>query len=161
MLRSSAQSGERVLESLISKEVPITVKVKREKEDSFKDMKNKDWAREFELELTNTGNKPIFFVFMYLITDVKLNGSAVQFQVLFGRPELGDIVSKASPDEPAIKPGETYVFKLSPSELRMWEDDIRLGNHPDATRIQVLPQELSFGDGTGFFVNTSYPHVRD
>jgi hypothetical protein len=96
---------------------------------------------------------------MYLITDVKLNGSAVQFPVLFGRPELGDIVSKASPDELAIKPGETYVFKLSPSELRMWEDDIRKGNHPDATRIQVLPQELSFGDGTGFFVNTPYPHV--
>src|SRR5215813_12744405 len=100
---SCAQSGERVLESLIGKEVPMTVKVKHEKEDSFKDLKNKDWARELELELTNTGKKPIFFVFMYLITDVKLNGSALQFQVLFGRPELGDIVSKASPDEPAIK----------------------------------------------------------
>jgi hypothetical protein len=60
MSPSSAQSGERVLESLISKEVPIMVKVKREKEDSFKDMKNEDWAREFEFELTNTGNKPIF-----------------------------------------------------------------------------------------------------
>jgi hypothetical protein len=157
MSPSSGQSGERVLESLITKEVPMTVKVKREKEDSFKDMKNKDWAREFELELTNTGNKPIFFVFMYLITDVKLNGSALQFPVLFGRPELGDIVTKASPEEPAIKPGETYVFKLSPSEVRMWEDDTRNGNHPDATRIQVLPQEMSFGDGTGFFVNTPYP----
>ena len=159
MLPGRAQSGERVLESLISKEVPITVKVKREKEDSFKDLKNKDWANEFELELTNTGNKPIFFVFMYLITDVRLDGSALQFQVLFGRPELGDIVSKASPDEPAITPGETYIFRFSPSELRMWQDDVRKGNFPDATRIQVLPQELSFGDGTGFFVNTPYPHV--
>src|SRR5258705_3103622 len=161
MSPSSAQSGERVLESLIGKEVPMTVKVKREKEDSFKDLKNKDWVREFELEFTNTGNKPIFFVFMYLITDVKLNGSALQFPVLFGRPELGDIVSKASPDEPAIKPGETYVFSLSASEVTRWEDSIRKGHLADATRIQVLPQEMSFGDGTGFFVNSPYPPVRD
>ena len=60
MSPSSAQSGERVLESLISTEVPITVKVRREKEDSFKDIRNQDWIREFALELTNTGNKPIF-----------------------------------------------------------------------------------------------------
>lgn len=161
MSPSSAQSGERVLESLIWKEVPMTVRVKREKEDSFKDLRNMDWVREFELEFTNTGNKPIFFVFMYLITDVKLNGSALQFPVLFGRPELGDIVTKALPDEPAIKPGETYVFSLSPSEVRRWEESIRQGDRPDATRIQVLPQEMSFGDGTGFFVNSPYPPVRD
>jgi hypothetical protein len=51
------------------------------------------------------------------------------------------------------------VFTLDPSEVREWKDDVRKGKHSDATRIQVLPQELSFGDGTGYFVNSPYPPV--
>ena len=34
---------ERVLENTIPKDVPIKVKIKKEKEESFKDMKNEKW----------------------------------------------------------------------------------------------------------------------
>jgi hypothetical protein len=63
---SSAAMQERVLENKTRKEVPIRLKIKKEKEKSFKDFKNEKWVREFELELTNTGEKPIYYVFLDL-----------------------------------------------------------------------------------------------
>ena len=36
-------------------------------------LKNEKWVREFELEVTNTGDKPIYFLFLDLIADVKLD----------------------------------------------------------------------------------------
>jgi hypothetical protein len=46
-------------------------KLKKEKEESFKDLKNEKWLREFELEVTNTGDKPIYFLYIMLGTNVK------------------------------------------------------------------------------------------
>jgi hypothetical protein len=67
--KSSAQSPEeRVLEDLIPKHLPIKVKIKQEgKEDSFKDMKNDLWVSDFELEVTNTGEKPIYYLYLMLL----------------------------------------------------------------------------------------------
>lgn len=76
---------------------------------------------------------------------------------MYGRRELGDIVTKASPDDASIKPKESYIFKLHPGQIPAWEQSVAEGTHPDATKLEVLPQVLSFGDGTGYFVNTPYP----
>ena len=57
--KKQLQENERQLEDSIPKHVPLKVKVKKEKEAGFKDLKNEQWAREFELEVTNTGTKPI------------------------------------------------------------------------------------------------------
>ena len=60
---SVAQSSEeRELEDRIPKHLPIKVKIKKEKEKAFKDLKNEKWIRDFELEVTNTGDKPIYFL---------------------------------------------------------------------------------------------------
>src|SRR5215212_9334732 len=60
---SVAQSPEeRELEDKIPKHLPIKVKIKKEKEKEFKDLKNDKWIRDFQLEITNTGNKPIYFL---------------------------------------------------------------------------------------------------
>src|SRR5258708_1238763 len=56
--------GERTIENTIPKDVPIKIKIKKEKEQSFKDLNNEEWVREFELEVTNTGDKPIYFLFL-------------------------------------------------------------------------------------------------
>ena len=155
---SSAAMQERVLESLVKQDLPIKVKIKKEKEESFKDFKNRKWPSEFELEVTNTGDKPIYFLYINLITDVKIGGTTpLVFNLMYGRPELGDIISKALPDDVAIKPKESYVFKLHPGQIPAWENSVAEASHPDATKLQVLPQVISFGDGTGYFVNTPYP----
>ena len=154
---SRAAQGERVFENAIPENAPIRIKIKKEKEKSFKDLKDETWVREFELELTNIGDKPIFFVYIHLISNVKIGNSPLMFALVYGRAELGDIITKAGPNDESIKPGETYVFKIHPGQVPAWEMSLRDKSHPDATRIKAKIEMLSFGDGTGYFINKSYP----
>ena len=117
----SRGQGERVFENEIPENAPIKIKIKKEKEKSFKDLKDETWVREFELELTNTGDKPIYFLFLDLITDVTVGGDPLVFSLVYGRAELGDIISKARPDDVPIKPGETHIFKIHPGQVPAWE----------------------------------------
>ena len=154
---SAGLQTERVFESAIPKDVPIEVKIKQEKERSFKDLRNEQWVREFELEVKNTGIKPIYFLDLTLVTDVKVSGDRLVFGLVYGRVELGDITSKAEPDDVPIKPGDTYVFKIHPGQIRPWEKGVKDGVNPEATRLRAELQSLSFGDGTGYFGNHPYP----
>ena len=161
---------ERVLENTLPKELPIKVKIKKEKEESFKNMKNDKWVRELEIEVTNTGDKPIYYLDMFLSTNVDagiqvvledangMNGSRLQLGLRYGKPELGDIISKPSPDDVPLKPGETCVLTIHPGEVGGWEMAIRDGLHPQPTRLQVVFQVLSFGDGTGLFGAGGHPY---
>jgi hypothetical protein len=54
--------GERVFDNAVPENAPFRIKIKKEKEKSFKDLKDENWVREFELEVTNTGDKPIYFL---------------------------------------------------------------------------------------------------
>lgn len=149
---------ERLIENTIPKDVPIKVKIKKEKEQSFKDLKNEKWAREFELELTNTGDKPIYYLDILMVTDVKAaDGHRIVFPLQYGRAELGDIISKPWPDDIPIKPGETNVFKIHPGQVPAWEEGQRKENRPQPKRMRLELQLLSFGDGTGYFGNLPYP----
>ena len=150
-----ASEQERVFENGIPEDVPIKIKIKKEKEKSFKDLQNEKWLSEFELEVTNTGDKPIYFLDITLITDVKVDGDRLVFPQVYGRAELGDIISKATPDDPSIKPGETYVLKMG--EIPAWERGVREKRFPQATKLRAELQSLSFGDGTGYFGNHPYP----
>ena len=151
------KQGERAFENAIPEDVPIKIKIKKEKEKAFKDLQNEKWVREFELELTNTGDKPIYFLYLTLVTDVRVGGERLVFPLVYGRLELGDIVSKATPDDNAIGPGESHVFKIHPGQIRPWEKAVRDKHNPEATKIRAELQSLSFGDGTGYFGNQPYP----
>jgi hypothetical protein len=161
---STAQSEERVLEDTIPKHLPIKVKIKKEKEKAFKDLKNEKWLRDFELEVTNTGDKPIYFLHLLIVMpEITIpNGTdKMGFSVGFGRRELGDIETKAEPGDPSIKPGETYVFKLSDTEVQEWERFWKRESKPNAMRLILHFGLLSFGDGTGFVGTTgeAIPHA--
>ncbi len=150
---------ERVFENAIPENAPIRIKIKKEKEKSFKNLKDENWLREFELEVKNTGEKPIYFLFLDLITDVKVGGDRLVFSLVYGRAELGDIVSKAQPDDVPLKPGETYVFKIHPGQVPAWEQSVRNKSHPDASRLTPKIETVSFGDGTGYFLDKPYPRA--
>src|SRR5690242_13056397 len=72
---TSAALQERVFDNKIPVHIPIKIKIKKEKEESFKNLNNEKWTTEFELELTNTGDKPIYFLYISLDTDVKPDGA--------------------------------------------------------------------------------------
>ena len=152
----SAAWQERIFENKIPAHIPLKIKIKKEKEQSFKDLKNEKWLREFELELTNTGDKPIYFVYLIMGTNVKVdNGLEMVYPLTYGRAQLGDIVSKATSDDTPIKPGETINLQIG--EVPYWEKGIREKRWPDSTKFTARIQILSFGDGTGYFGTELYP----
>jgi hypothetical protein len=143
---------ERELIDEIPKHVPIKVKIKKEKEKEFKDLKNEKWLRDFQLEITNTGNKPIY----YLSLDITLpeitgpGGLNMGFTISYGRGELISIETKAGPNDVPIKPGETYVYSFSELKVKSWERFRQRENKPDAKKLRLRFQIINFGDRTGF-----------
>lgn len=155
------QENERQLEDLIPKHVPIKIKIKKEKEAGFKDLKNERWAREFELEVTNTGTKPIYSLYFHVWTEVKAaSGSRVMFPLYYGRDELGDIRTKAEPTDVPIKPGESVSLNIHPGILNAWDYARKKENRPLPKHLEVKFQFLSFGDGTGYIGTTAAPLPR-
>jgi len=149
--RKSIQEEKRELEDQVPKHLPIRIKIKAEKEKNFKDLNNDNWARDFELEVTNTGEKPIYFLYLLLITDVKAAaGYRIVFPLYFGRAELGEVGAKPNPDDDAIRPGETYGLKIHAGQMEAWELMNRKENRPHPKKIQAKFQKMFFGDGTGY-----------
>jgi hypothetical protein len=136
---------ERLVENTIPKDVPIKLKIKKEREQAFKDLKNEKWAREFELELTNTGEKPIYYLDILMVTDVKAaDGHRIVFPLQYGRAGLGDIISKPWSDDVPINPGETHVFKIHPGQVPAWEEGQRKENRPQPKKMRLELQNIEF-----------------
>jgi hypothetical protein len=141
---------ERELEDKIPKHLPIKVKIKKEK--AFKDLKNEKWVRDFQLEITNTGNKPIYFLSLS-ITLPELtapDGKNIGLVVHYGRGQLINIENKATRDDIPIMPGETYEFSFPSIVVESWEGFRHREKKPDPKKLILRFQALSFGDGTGF-----------
>ena len=165
---TNAQTEERIFENAVPKHVPLKIRIKKEKEQSFNDLKNDKWVSEFELEVTNTGDRPIYHVAFVLKTNVTGAGVILNdnngredrfgFDVRYGSDDFADIITKARPGDVPINPGETVVLTIDSRETRPWEESVREGNHPQATRIQLIIQILSFGDGTGLFATGATPY---
>jgi hypothetical protein len=150
--KKQLQESERQIEDKIPKHVPIKIKVKKEKEAGFKDLNNERWAREFELEVTNTGTKPIYFLYLYVVTDIKAAaGFRIVFPLYYGRSELSDIKTKPESTDIPIQPGESVSLKIHPGQLDAWDVARKKENRPFPKRLQVTFQILSFGDATGYF----------
>lgn len=151
LVKAANDDAERKLEDEIPKHIPLRIKIKKEKEKDFKDLKNEKWARDFELEVTNTGEKPIYFLSVYLFTDVKAaKGYDIAFPLSYGPVEFGDVRVKARPNDVGILPGETVALKIHPGNLAGWEIRNREEKRPQPKKIRAIFQFMNFGDGTGF-----------
>src|SRR5882762_9993697 len=77
---------EREIEDKIPKHLPLKVKLKQEKEAKIKDFKNDAWLLDFELEVTNTSEKPIYFLdFFVIFPEFVENGGARGIPLRYGR----------------------------------------------------------------------------
>lgn len=155
------EKEERELENTLPKHLPIRVKLKAEKEKAFKDLDNTDWARDFELEVKNTGTKPIYqLVLLLLLPETQIAGGRLLFSLHYGRTELSVFKEKlelAKPEDIPIQPGETYIFKIPQGQDAGWEDLVRAEGWPQPKRVVLKLEGLSFGDGTGFRWNEGIP----
>src|SRR5207237_8283419 len=140
------QQEDRVLENLIPKHVPLGIKIRKEKEKEFKDLNNEKWAHDFELEVTNTGDKPIYEFYLSLVLDVKdSSGQDVLSSVDYGRAGLGDHTVRATTDDIPLKPGESCTLKIHPGQLGAWDIIRRKEGRPHPRRIRIIFVTLSFG----------------
>lgn len=156
IMSSTAQSTQkegRELEDKIPKHLPLKVKVKN--------LKNEKWAHDLEVEVTNTSNKPIYYLFLILtLPEVKSESNrAMGFQLIYGRSELVDFAAPLKPEDVAIRPGESYTLKIPEQFSLGWEQFAVKRKLPksEPKKIKIRFGQLNFGDGTGFSFTDGSP----
>jgi hypothetical protein len=161
--QSPSAQQERQVENMIPKHVPIDVKITKEKEKAWKDLKNENWAKDFELEITNTGDKPIYELELLLWFDVP-NESQDELiaPIIYHNPGISHARSIATPDDIPIKPGESKKFTIHRGNLAAWDKLGREQHWRLPSKVKIEFQLVSFGDGTGFIGDKAapYPVVR-
>jgi hypothetical protein len=79
----SQSSTSRSFENTVPEHLPIKVKIRKEKEDAFKDLANENWVRDLEIEVKNTGDKPIYYLdFGLEVPETKLGNGHNSSQLL-------------------------------------------------------------------------------
>jgi len=158
---SRAQSPakeEREIADHIPLHLPIKVKVKNP--ERANDLKNDNWLGDLEIEVKNTGDKPIYFLRLGLIfLDVKKDsGEEIGYSLVYGRGELIDIGQRAEPEDVPILPGDIHVFKLHESYVKGWNwyrTSVEKKPHPK--KVEIIFSGINFGDGTGFVGSDGTP----
>jgi hypothetical protein len=153
----SGNDGERTFENRLPAHVPLKVKLKNEQ--AFKNPKNKEWMKEFEIEVKNTGTKPIYYLNLtFTLDDFRLeDGNAIGLSVSYGRAELIYLDTTLLPGDMPIRPGESIILKI-PEEQARGYGLIRDGRQKtDAKKIKFNMQFINFGDGTGLEMPVGVP----
>ncbi len=160
---NSAQSNERSVEDTIPSHVPIKVKLKKEKESKVKSLTNENWVRDVQLEITNTSNKPIYYLALWIqMPDVRAeDGTPYGFSLRYGRGAFLSIGTLATKDDIPIKPGETITLKVRDSVAEGWDIRVGAGTVWQPRKIEFKLVHLSFGDGSGFDgAGRAFPYRR-
>ena len=144
-------ASKRALEDKIPVHLPIKVKVKNLEKDK--------WLDELEVEVRNTGDKPIYYLKLAVITPevTAYTGDPMGFPLRYGNMELIDVKKRPEPEDIPIKPGESYVFKLSEREVKGWKRHKADSGQADPKKIVLIFGSLRFGDGTGFWTTGGVP----
>jgi hypothetical protein len=166
--RGTAQSPakeEREVEDRIPKHLPIKVKVKNEAK--VKDLKNEEWLRDIEVEVTNTGSKPIYFIeiSLHLVNTLTDDERDTGYNLYYGRPDLIDLGKPLLPDDVPIMPKETVTLKVPDLENEMvsWKHFRANGTFRNPKKMFFKFLLMNFGDGTGFMgpAGVPLPEKRD
>jgi hypothetical protein len=149
---SAMPQEERQLEDLTPTHIPIKVKIKAETEKSFKNLNNGHWLRDLEIEVKNTGTKPIYFLVLALdLPETKgPDGSLMGWDLHYGRSDLISITAELKPDDIPIRPGEMHVFTIAERFVSAFEEIMRENGLAQPKRVRAIFQFINFGDGTGF-----------
>jgi hypothetical protein len=146
-----ASGQEKKLGIAIPSRVPLKIKTKN--------LNSKKWVHDLEIEVTNTSEKPIYFLSLYLtLPEIKgLLGSRVGFWLRYGRVELMDFSTALNSDDVPIQPGQKHVFIIPESSAKGWDHLREKEGRSEPKVIELIFQVLNFGDGTGFLDASGAP----
>ncbi len=155
-----AQSAkeEREVEDKIPAHLPIKVKLRNA--EKVKDLKNDDWMRDVEIEVKNTGDKPIYFlkISLFFIDVKKDSGAQLGYPLEYGRHELLDIENRAKPEDVPIQPGDTVTLKMHEAFVKGWAYyRTKVEKKPHPKKVGLRFHLINFGDGTGFATSGGVP----
>ena len=158
-VQSAPQQTKRTFENKIPPQVPLKIKIKKEKEDKALDPENKNWFRDIEIEITNTSEKPIYFFSLDIVMpDVRTDaGVMVTFPIQYGRGAFYDHNAKPTREDVPLQPKETMTFSFEENYkigFEAWRDKNKKN---DPLKLEVWFSHLSFGDGTGFTSLSAVP----
>ena len=129
--------------------VPVRVEVKNA--ERVADPSNGLWLRELEVEVTNTGSKPVYFVsLLLLLPGAKLAGLQPVYNLKFGARHLASYTAVARPEDAALAPGQSVVIKVATDQAAAWENWKARGLATDPQGLVLALHQLNFGDGTGY-----------
>jgi hypothetical protein len=138
--------------------------------------KDDEWTRDLEIEVKNVSDKPIYFILIYMeFPDIpappptpRANGvipirSVTGLPLSFGSRELIDIQCLATPDDPAIQPGDSYVFRIPEGDVKGLAYMKREQGVTDemTKNIDLDLSLVSFGDGTGYMSGRKYVFPKE
>ena len=157
---AAMQLTRRSFENKIPPQVPLKIKIKKEKEEKALDVKNKNWFRDIEIEVTNTSDKPIYFLSLNMeLPDLPPeNGGAIRiFPLRYGRADFYELETRPLPDDVPIQPKATYTFVIDEKNRSGYEEWRAKDNRSDPLKLEISINFLSFGDGTGFTSMSAVP----
>jgi len=142
------REGLRAVVNALPPRLPLKVVVKNR--ELVADPKNERWLRDLEVEVTNTGSRPIYFVsLLLLLPGAKMGGLQPVYKLRFGNPALGSFAAVARPEDVPLAPGASAVVKVSEGEALMWEKWRSRGAATEPQKLVLVLHQLNFGDGTG------------
>ena len=142
----SPEKEERKVEDRVAKHLPVKLKVKNEQ--SLKDLKNKKWARELEVEVKNTGDKPIYYVHVQVVMpEIVISGGEAVLMMAYGRKGLAYPDALIEDGDIPILPGETVTLKIPEGQVKAFEgfrDEDKVFEDPKKIEIEV--NAVNLGD---------------
>lgn len=136
-------SAQLAIENKFPKAAPLKVE--------FKNDASPDWAHELEIIVTNTGKKPIYYLYILLYLDVKdETGITRGFTFDFGNGKtLYSTEGVAAEGDPSLLPNESYTFKIDDNTAKAWDLSKRRTTFVEPRSAELSLGWLNFGDGTG------------
>ncbi|HZH30317.1 MAG TPA: hypothetical protein VEY11_06100 [Pyrinomonadaceae bacterium] len=134
-----------------------------------------DWLRDLEIEVKNVSRKPIYFISLMMeFPDIaappaepRADGltparSIVGFTLDYGDDNLMHVARVATPADKALRPGESYVFRVPREHVSGLENmKRRLNFSTEATRnILLYFDTVSFGDSSGFIAGRKVSYMK-
>jgi hypothetical protein len=155
--QESTSKEERELVEKIPKHLPIKVKIK--KPEKLKDKGNEDWLGDVELEVTNTGTKPIYYlhISVFLPDVFSPSGHNYGFNLEYGRTALAALDEPVRPDDVPIRADEVVILKVPAGNARAWKLSRANGKAANPKKLEFIFDYLNFGDGTGYVGSTGKP----
>jgi hypothetical protein len=147
---AESSQSKRQLDDRVPAHLPIKIKIKKEKKEGFQDLENVHWPRDFELEVQNTGDRPIYALgLVWQLGDGRApDGNIYGATLHYGRSPFITVPGEMpKPEDVPISAGETHVFKLSKPTLGGLESFTQ-ENHLTPKSVMVWLNYLCFGDGT-------------